>query len=92
MQSRGGRRAGPASCGTLVPGTHAPRDSSFLADPSEEGPSFSAMGRTLAPASRPLEATCLDPGRDEEILGDLPPEVLSTFYETCSCLEVEPVF
>ncbi len=32
----------------------------------------------MAPASRPLETPCLVPGRDAEVLGDLPPEVLNT--------------
>ncbi len=33
---------------------------------------------TQTPASRPLETPCLVPGRDAEVLGDLPPEVLNT--------------
>ncbi len=83
VQSQGGRGAGPASCALLtepdlVPGTHAPRDSSSLANSSEEGSSFSEMGHPLAPASRPLETPCLVPGWDAEVLGDLPPEVLNT--------------
>ncbi len=59
-------------------GTHAPRDSSSLANPSEEGPSFSETGHPLAPVSRPLETPCLVPEPDAEVLGDLPPEVLNT--------------
>ncbi len=83
MQSQGGRGAGLASCALLaqpdlVPGTHAPRDSPSLASSSEKGPSFSETGHPLAPASRPLETPCLVPGRDAEVLGDLPPEVLNT--------------
>ncbi len=83
VQSQGGRGAGLASCALLaqpdlVPGTHAPRDSPSLASSSEEGPSFSETGHPLAPASRPLETPCLVPGRDAEVLGDLPPEVLNT--------------
>ncbi len=49
-----------------------------LASSSEKGPSFSETGHPLAPASRPLETPCLVPGRDAEVLGDLPPEVLNT--------------
>ncbi len=83
VQSQGGRGAGLASCALLaqpdlVPGTHAPRDSPSLASSSEKGPSFSETGHPLAPASRPLETPCLVPGRDAEVLGDLPPEVLNT--------------
>ncbi len=83
VQSQGGRGAGPASCALLaqpdlVPGTHAPRDSPSLANPSEEDPSFSETGHPLATASRPLETQCLVPGRDTEVLGDLPPEELNT--------------
>ncbi len=83
MQSQGGRGAGLASCALLaqpdlIPGTHAPRDSPSLASSSEKGPSFSETGHPLAPASRPLETPCLVPGRDAEVLGDLPPEVLNT--------------
>ncbi len=83
VQSQGGRGAGLASCALLaqpdlVPGTHAPRDSPSLASSSENGPSFSETGHPLAPASRPLETPCLVPGRDAEVLGDLPPEVLNT--------------
>ncbi len=83
VQSQGGRGAGLASCALLaqpdlVPGTHAPRDSPSLASSSEKGPSFSETGHPLAPTSRPLETPCLVPGRDAEVLGDLPPEVLNT--------------
>ncbi len=83
VQSQGGRGAALASCALLaqpdlVPGTHAPRDSPSLASSSEKGPSFSETGHPLAPASRPLETPCLVPGRDAEVLGDLPPEVLNT--------------
>ncbi len=83
VQSQGGRGAGLASCALLaqpdlIPGTHAPRNSPSLASSSEEGPSFSETGHPLAPTSRPLETPCLVPGRDAEVLGDLPPEVLNT--------------
>ncbi len=83
VQSQGGRGAGLASCALLalpdlVPGTLAPRDSPSLANSSEKGPSFSETGHPLAPASRPLETPCLVPGRDAEVLGDLPSEVLNT--------------
>ncbi|ROL45983.1 hypothetical protein DPX16_15542 [Anabarilius grahami] len=54
------------------------QDGPSLAHSSEEGPSFSETGHSLAPASRPLETPCLVPGRDAEVLGDLPPEVLNT--------------
>ncbi len=63
---------------TWFSGTHAPRDSPSLASSSEKGPSFSETGHPLAPTSRPLETPCLVPGRDAEVLGDLPPEVLNT--------------
>ncbi len=83
VQSQGGRGAGLASCALLaqpdlVPGTLAPRDSPSLANSSEKGLSFSETGHPLAPASRPLETPCLVPGRDAEVLGDLPSEVLNT--------------
>ncbi len=52
----------------------------------------------MAPMSRPLETPCLVPGRDAEVLGDLPQGGSrhhhfgeSTVYETCLRLEVEPV-
>ncbi len=103
VQSQGGRGAALASCALLaqpdlVPGTHAPRDSPSLASSSEKGPSFSETGHPLAPASRPLETPCLVPGRDAEVLGDLPPEVLNTIASARAlstrrayCLEVEPI-
>ncbi len=89
VQSQVGRGASPASCAILaqpdlVPRTYAPHDSSSLVNPSEEGPSFSEMGHPLAPASRPLETLCLVPGRDAEVLGDLPPEVLNTIALACA--------
>ncbi|XP_058609445.1 uncharacterized protein LOC131525620 [Onychostoma macrolepis] len=49
-----------------------------LRNSSEEGSAFSETGHPLAPAYRPLETPCLVPGRDAEVLGDLPPEVLNT--------------
>ncbi len=83
VQDQGGRGAGPArgallAHSDLVPGTDAPRDSPSLADSSEEGSSDSEMGHPLAPVSRPLETSCLVPGQDAEILGDLPQEVVDT--------------
>ncbi len=49
-----------------------------LADSSEEGSTDSEMGHLVAPTSRPLETSCLVHGRDAEILGDLPQEVVGT--------------
>ncbi len=80
---QGGRGAGPAS-GTVLahsdlgPGTDAPCDSPSLADSSEEGSIDSEMGHPMAPASRPLETSCLVPGWDAEVLGDLLQEVVDT--------------
>ncbi len=51
----------------LLLGTYAPRDSPSLAHSSEEGPAF-----------RPLETSCLVPGWDAEVLGDLPQSVVDT--------------
>ncbi len=62
----------------LVPRADAPRDSPSLADSSEEGSTDSEMGHLVAPASRPLETSCLVPGWDAEVLGDLPQEVVDT--------------
>ncbi len=78
-----GRGADPAR-GTilayqdLVPRADAPRDSPSLADSSEEGSTDSETGHLMAPASRPLETSCLVPRRDAEVLGDLPQEVVDT--------------
>ncbi len=83
VQGQGGRGADPAR-GTilayqdLVPRADAPRDSPSLADSSEEGSTDSEMGHLMAPASRPLETSCLVPRRDAEFLGDLPQEVVDT--------------
>ncbi len=77
VQDQGGGGEGPA-CGTflaqldLVPRTCAPRDSSSLADSSEEGSTDSETGHLVAPTSRPLKTSYLAPGRDTEVLGDLP--------------------
>ncbi len=38
----------------------------------------SEMGHPLAPASRIVETPCVVPGRDAEVLGDLPQEVALT--------------
>ncbi len=82
-QTQGGRGAGLVSGSILakqdlVSGTHAPRDSPFLADSFEEGSAFSETGHPLAPASRPVETPCVVSGRDVEVLGDLPQEVALT--------------
>ncbi len=62
----------------LVPRADAPRDSPSLADSSEEGSTDSETGHLMAPASRPLETSCLVPRRDAEVLSDLPQEVVNT--------------
>ncbi len=62
----------------LVPRADAPRDSPSLADSSEEGSTDSEKGHIVAPASSPLETSCLAPRRDAEVLGDLPQEVVDT--------------
>ncbi len=49
-----------------------------LADSSEEGSTDSETGHLMAPASRPLETSCLVPRRDAEVLGDLPQGVVDT--------------
>ncbi len=83
VQGQRGRGADPAR-GTilayqdLVPRADAPRDSPSLADSSEEGSTDSETGHLMAPASRPLETSCLIPRRDAEVLGDLPQEVVDT--------------
>ncbi len=103
VQDQGGRGADSARGAILahpdlVPRADAPRGSPSLADSYEEGSTDSETGHLVAPASRPLETSCLVPGRDAEVLGDLPQEVVdtitdisSTVYETCLRLEVEPV-
>ncbi len=83
MQGQGGRGADPPRGAILahpdlVPRADAPRDSPSLADSSEEGSTDSETGHLMAPASRPLETSCLVPGRDAEVLGDLPQEVVDT--------------
>ncbi len=83
----------------LVTAADAPRDSPSLADSSEKGSTDSETGHLVAPASRPLETSCLVPGQDAEVLGDLPQEGRhlhhhfgeNTVYETRLRLEVEPV-
>ncbi len=83
VQGQRGRGADPAR-GTilayqdLVPRADAPRDSPSLADFSEEGSTDSETGHLMAPASRPLETSCLVPRRVAEVLGDLPQEVVDT--------------
>ncbi len=101
VQGQGGRGADPAlsailAHSDLVPRADAPRDSPSSADSSEGKSTDSETGRLVAPVSRRLEASCLVPGRDAEVLGDLPKEVVNTItesaiYETCLRLEVEPV-
>ncbi len=49
-----------------------------LADSSEEGSTSSETGHPVAPTSRPLETSCLVPGQDAEVLGDLPQEGVYT--------------
>ncbi len=83
MQDQGGRGADPARGAILAhpdlaPRADAPRDSPSLADYSEEGSTDSETGHLVAPASRPLETSCLVPGRDAEVLGDLPQEGVYT--------------
>ncbi len=83
VQGQGGRGADPARGAILahqdlVPRADAPRDSPSLADSSEEGSTDSETGHLMAPSSRPLETSCLVPGRDAEVLGDLPQEVVDT--------------
>ncbi len=106
VQGQGGRGADPARGAILthqdlVPRADAPRDSPSLADSSEERSTDSETGHLMALASRPLETSCLFPGRDAEVLGDLPQEVVDTITSarapstsgTCLTvsLEVEPV-
>ncbi len=43
-----------------------------------EGSTSSETGHPVAPASRPLETSCLVPGRDAEVIGDLPQEGVYT--------------
>ncbi len=79
MQDQGGRGAGLVSGSILaqqdlVPGTHAPRDSTSLANSSEEGSAFSETGHPMAPASGPVETPRMVSGWDAEVLGDLPQE------------------
>ncbi len=83
VQGQRGRGADPArgiilAYQDLVPRADAPRDSPSLADSSEEGSTDSETGHLMAPASRPLETSCLVPRRDAEVLGDLPQEVVDT--------------
>ncbi len=83
VQGQGGWGADPARGAILahpdlVPRADAPRDSPSLADSAEEGATASEMGHPVAPASRPLETSCLVPGRDVEVLGDLPQEGVYT--------------
>ncbi len=62
----------------LVARADAPPDSPSLADSFEEGSTDSETGHLVAPASRPLETSCLVPGWDAKVLGDLPQEVVDT--------------
>ncbi len=72
----------------LVPRTDAPRDSPSLANSSEEGSPFSERGHPLAPASRLVESPRMVPGRDAEVLGDLPQEVVNTITSGVSTLKL----
>ncbi len=77
VHDQGGRGTDPARGAILahpdlVPRADAPRDSPSLEDSSEEGSTDSETGHLVAPTSRPLETSCLVPGRDAEVLGDLP--------------------
>ncbi len=83
VQDQGGRGADPArgailAHSDLVLRADAPHDSPSLADSSEERSTDSETGHLVAPASRPLKTSCLVPGRDAEVLGDLPQEVVDT--------------
>ncbi len=83
VQDQGGRGADPA-CGAIlahsdmVPRADVSRDNPSLADSSEEGSTDSEMGHLVAPASRTLETSCLVPGWDPEVLGNLAQEVVDT--------------
>ncbi len=79
VQDQGGRGAGPVSGSILAQQDLVPpRDSPSLADSSEEGSAFSETGQPLAPVSILVETPCVVPGRDAEVLGDLPQEVALT--------------
>ncbi len=83
VQSQGGRRAGLVSCAILaqpdlVLGTYAPHDRPSFAHSSVGGSAFSETGHPVAPTSRHLETSCLVPGWDMEVLGDLPQSVVDT--------------
>ncbi len=83
VQVQGGRGADPARGAILahpdlVSRADAPHDCPSLADSSEEGSTASETGHPVAPTSRPLETSCLVPGRDAEVLGDLPQEGVYT--------------
>ncbi len=89
LQDQGGRGAGLVSSSILaqqdlVPRTHAPRGSPFLADSSEEGSAFSETGYPLAPTSGPVETPRMVLGWDAEVLGDLPQEVALTIASACA--------
>ncbi|KAI2655537.1 ORF V: Enzymatic polyprotein [Labeo rohita] len=57
------------------------RDSPSLVGAPEEGPSFSGDGHNLAPASQPLEPTCVASGRDSADLTCLPQAVINTIIQ-----------
>ncbi|KAI2645347.1 TPR and ankyrin repeat-containing protein 1 [Labeo rohita] len=84
VQDQGGRGTGPVGCALLahpdlVCRPHAPRDSPSLEE--KEGPS-SGDGHNLAPASRPLEPTCVASGWDSADLTGLPQAVINTIIQT----------
>ncbi len=84
VQDQGGRGAGLArgavlAHSDLVPRTDASRDSPSLADSSEVGSTDSGTGTLWHPRPDLWKLkTCLVPGRDAEVLGDLPQEVVDT--------------
>ncbi len=80
VQDQGGRGADPARGAILAHPDLVPRADA----PRADAPPGRFLGgriywlRDGAPASRPLEPSCLVPGRDVEVLGDLPQEVVDT--------------
>ncbi len=84
VQDQGGQGAGLArgavlAHSDLVPRTDAPRDSPSLADSSEVGSTTQRRGTLWHPRPDLWKLkTCLVPGRDAEVLGDLPQEVVDT--------------
>ncbi len=86
VQAQGGQGAGLAGCAPLahpdlVSRTDFPRDSTSLAQSSEEGPPLSGARHHMAPASRSMEPPCVAPGRDAADLSGLPPAVVETIIQ-----------